>query len=534
VTERSERIILGLGVVAAVGHAALYLALSLERLPHPFELEWMESGSLEHVMRVLRGQPLYVAPSLDFVPFPYPPVYYWAAALVSQVLGAGLPALRAVSLAASLGTAFVVGRFVLRESGRTAHAWIAAGIFLGTWRASGLYFDVGRLDSLFTFLVLAAVYVLRFQRGRGGLVAAALLAALAIFTKQTALAIFGPVALWCFWADWRSHGLQLRAWERSAFFVVPLGGAVVVGTLLLETFDGHFLRYVIAVQPGHAIKAAMIGWFFWHDLLLCLPVPSLLAGVWLGLMTSAGATRSRDEQRQDLLYLAVLLGVLVACLVPRIKVGGALNNLILVHAWLVAMLGVELSRILARADGRASDRSRRLPAVFAGAMLVQLLLLVRTPTGWVPDEADLRAGRALATRVAGFEGEVLMPVQGHIAGEAGKRVYAHQMPVLDYSRSGLADARDLRASYEEAIREQRFDAVIDSNTAFLLRYLPEGLLERYYRREGALFQDMTVLTPVSGAQIRAGSLWLPRSSADSGAPSGKSGAAAASRPARGD
>ena len=43
------------------------------RLPHLFEIEWMEGSMVDHVRRVIDGQPLYVAPSLDFVPFIYPP-----------------------------------------------------------------------------------------------------------------------------------------------------------------------------------------------------------------------------------------------------------------------------------------------------------------------------------------------------------------------------------------------------------------------------------------------------------------------------
>ena len=66
VPERFERIILGACVAASVGFAALYLGFSLRRITYPFELEWMEGGSLEHLMRVLRGERLYLRPSLEF------------------------------------------------------------------------------------------------------------------------------------------------------------------------------------------------------------------------------------------------------------------------------------------------------------------------------------------------------------------------------------------------------------------------------------------------------------------------------------
>ena len=45
----------------------------------PFELESVEGHCLQQVGRVLDGQPLYVAPSLDFVPLIYMPLYFYLA-----------------------------------------------------------------------------------------------------------------------------------------------------------------------------------------------------------------------------------------------------------------------------------------------------------------------------------------------------------------------------------------------------------------------------------------------------------------------
>jgi hypothetical protein len=515
VRERSERIVLGLCVVLAAGHAALYLVLSCYRVSHPFELEWMESGSLEHVMRLLRGEALYVSPSIDFVPYPYPPFYYYLSAWVAKLVGADLATLRVVSIASSIGTAALIARFVARESGRSVYGWIAAGVFLGTWRASGLYFDVGRVDSLFTFLVIGSLYLLRFASGRSMLLASAGVATLAVMTKQTAAAPLGLIALWCVWADWRAHGLDLRSslrWKRVIGFALPFAVGVCAATIVLEMSSGHFLQYVVGVQPGHAIKWGMIGWFFWHDLLLCLPLFSVAIGAWLGLLSPSGESPGRDERERRIFHLLALVGVLVACLVPRVKVGGAANNLILVHAWLCVGFGVAVARLaqwIPRARPRWGERFD-FPLVVACALLLQLLVLARVPHGYLPSQQDLQAGRALAARIASIDGELLMPVQSHIAGEVGRRVFAHQMPVTDYDRSGLPDAEALLESYREAIRSRRFAAVVDSNTAFVRRYLGEGLLEKHYRLLGRLFEDPKVLLPVSGARIRAGTLWVPR------------------------
>ncbi|HNL92174.1 MAG TPA: hypothetical protein PKH01_04670 [Pseudomonadales bacterium] len=71
-----------------------------QRAAYPFELEWMEGGVLQQVLRVVQHQPLYGEPSLDFVPALYMPLYYYFSAISMAFLGENLFALRAVSVAA--------------------------------------------------------------------------------------------------------------------------------------------------------------------------------------------------------------------------------------------------------------------------------------------------------------------------------------------------------------------------------------------------------------------------------------------------
>ena len=43
----------------------LFLWAAVKRMLYPFEVEWIESGMLVSVLRILHGQGLYVAPTLD-------------------------------------------------------------------------------------------------------------------------------------------------------------------------------------------------------------------------------------------------------------------------------------------------------------------------------------------------------------------------------------------------------------------------------------------------------------------------------------
>ena len=164
-----------------------YAWVAAHRLGYPYELDWMEGGSVALAARAAAGHSLYVAPSLAYVGWTYPPLYYWVAAAISKVAGVGFFALRLLSLTASVAAMATLGAIVWRETRDRVAGLVAAGLFAATFVISGAWFDTGRVDSLFlalTLLTLAWGRCARSVRGGMGLGA---LAFLAFFTKQTAL-----------------------------------------------------------------------------------------------------------------------------------------------------------------------------------------------------------------------------------------------------------------------------------------------------------------------------------------------------------
>src|SRR5207302_2694739 len=137
-----------LGSVALLPVGA-YLWVALHRLGYPFELEWLEGGAVGIVQRAAAGHGLYVQPSLHYVPWPYPPMYFWTSAAVAHVTGVGFLALRLVSFTASLAT-FVVIYILVRSGTSDRVAGVCAvGLYAATFRLSGAWLDLGRVDSLF-------------------------------------------------------------------------------------------------------------------------------------------------------------------------------------------------------------------------------------------------------------------------------------------------------------------------------------------------------------------------------------------------
>src|SRR6267143_1685706 len=100
----------GLLTATCIFYILAYLFVALARMGYPFELEWMEGGMVDHVRRVLLGLPIYAKPSIEFVSFLYPPLYYEAAAVFSKVLGPGFLPLRLLSFLSSVGVFVLIFR----------------------------------------------------------------------------------------------------------------------------------------------------------------------------------------------------------------------------------------------------------------------------------------------------------------------------------------------------------------------------------------------------------------------------------------
>ena len=82
-------------LASAAYYVVVYLVIVCSRIAYPYELEWMEGGSVDHVRRILAGQPLYIRPSLSFTPFIYTPLYFYVSAAVAKCIGIGFTPLAA-------------------------------------------------------------------------------------------------------------------------------------------------------------------------------------------------------------------------------------------------------------------------------------------------------------------------------------------------------------------------------------------------------------------------------------------------------
>jgi hypothetical protein len=308
--------------------------------------------------RLLHGEPLYQP--LDQLPLTvtaYTPLYYAFVAGLRMLVGPGFGPGRALSLAAGLVAAILVGFLAARRATRTAGVF-AALLFLGLgFPGDYPWFAFYKEDMLGVSLSLAAIAIL--EKGddrRRTAIAAGALAGLAFLTKQTFVAASVAGVVWLVWRRQRANALSF-------------GGAVllVVGLpcLLLALFDDGFLantlganlnptrpdillsnlgilgRYlaiplVIAVLPVLSRARSGRSWLrdplvlFWLVSLLPLPVELAKAGsnwnYWIELAAATAALATRAVWQLTLTGRAPGMGRLAASI--------ALCGLLVTPVWL--------------------------------------------------------------------------------------------------------------------------------------------------------------------------------------------------------
>lgn len=479
---RKETGLLRYVLLAMAGlYIVVYVVVACMRMRYPYELEWMEGAAVDHVRWILSGRPLYVEPSLEFVPFIYTPLYFYVAAAVSKVLGVGFLPLRLVSFVASLGCLWLIGRFVRRETGSWTWGIVAAGLFAATYRLSGAWMDIARVDSLFLLLTLGAIYLLRFREGAGWMAAAGLLMGLAFLAKQMALFVALPLALYPL--------LFGRGWGRITF-AAALGGFLAGSTWLLDAWsDGWYSYYVFDLPGGHPFFKIMFIGFWWYDIGRNVAVAMAMTIFALALQ---GALRSRRDLG---FYLLMAAGMLGASWFARLHTGGYDNVLMPACAYLAIGFGIgafSLHRLTSGEDGRgqgtadyrtgsmAADNAAMAPgnggvlsshgrrverALLAGLYAVgiwQFLVLAYWPNLQVPRGRDERAGRALIQRLKELGGDALLLDHGFLHTMAGSNTFhAQTMAISDVLRGkDRQRAAKLENEIRQALRAGKFDVVV--------------------------------------------------------------------------
>ncbi len=459
-----------------------YMVMAVLRMGYPYELEWLEGGVVDHVRWILAGNALYGAPSFEFTPFIYAPLYYYFSAAACSVFGIGFLPLRLISFLASLGCLALIYLLVRRESGDRFAGFVAAGLFAATFRLSGAWLDLARVDSLGLCLFLAAVVMLRFDETRRGLVLAGVLVVLSALTKQQAMLMSLPLMAYC------ARVYRTRSLWFVGTVIVLFGGSAL---WLNAVTDGWYSFYVFELPGHHKIRWDYLILFWTRDVWPALAL-AFLASVWVVLGFAERDGKRGILRKPIFFYICLFAGMLAAAWSSRMHAGGYDNALFPACAALAIGLGLFVAWLEAHQSAAHGVR-----AFLYFVVLLQLANLFYNPADQVPDKADREAGDALVALMSSYKGDVWLTHHGYLPELSGKQMYTHPYAIFDIQQLGGPVADKVFAEIRAEIASQRFEAIICDRPG-----VGEIRLEPYYQIVDTVFASPSVFRPVTGAPVR--------------------------------
>ena len=453
----------------------LLLYASARRLLFPYELEWMEGATVVHVQRLVNGEGLYVRPSIEFVPFAYPPLYYLACVPAAWIFGTGFVALRTVSILSTLIALAAVFALVRRSAGGVPAA-IAAGTLAAAYGLSDAWLDLGRVDALYLALMAVTWWRISSARTPRDWILAGITAWLAFLTKQPAALSLVPLGVYLLASDRRA-----AAWFGGTAGVLC---AVSVAWLTWAT-DGWYAYYVFEL-PRLRVAVSLDPWraltFWTADLLRPLPMAVLF-----GALGAVALRRWRD--------VWIAAGLVATAWLARLE-GGAWNNAVL-PAYLAAavLFGLSLQRL-----------GRWLLPILALAA-VQLGWLLYDPRPFIPDDNDRAAGERLVEVLRAHPEPILVLDHSFWPTLAGRREFAHGWAVTDVVWADRRKAGPaLDAEIRQALDAKAFEAVV---LDFGRSWFRKDVERNYIPVPGGL-EGTAPYRPRSGAPRRPEAILVPR------------------------
>lgn len=458
-----------------------YLCCGSLRMTCPFELEWMEGGSLQMMQRILAGEPLYGPPTVEFVPYTYTPLYFYISAFASAVLPGEFLPLRAVSFLASLASFGFLFLIIRRETGSATAGAGAVGLFAATYAANGNWFDLARIDSLCISLLLAAAWLVLGGKETRNVLLGGAVVALAFLTKQVAIVVAGPLFV----------AVLLRNVKRGIVLFLSalsvLGGAIL---FLNSHYDGWFLFYTLTSPRTRWLsnlsweslgKAAFLEFFPLFIIPLALATPA----VWRILIR---------PHAQGLSFLMVVGGFFLAAAWGRIESINFLNSSIPAH--------VAVSLLFGLAVGDIVRRTARIivPVSLTGAFALQLGILAPLIGPLIPHEKELSNFTQYSSFLASLPKPVYLPDHGYVPSLGPESSFAHSIGIMDLMMGGTPQqVSEFRGQMEEALNARRFKTIV-CDTHLYPTWFKEALARNY--TENTILAPKGTWIPVLGFQAQ--------------------------------
>ena len=503
----------------ALYQIALLVTAIAGRVAYPYDLEWMEGGLLHHALRLQTGHALYAAPSIEFIPYLYTPLYPGVLAMLGGVFGLGYTLGRMISVLSLVGIAVVAATSIAARRHRhvaRAPVWAGVAIALGFIAAAYPYtcawYDLVRGDTLFLALATAGVagaatWARKDEgwQGHARVAVIAIVLTFSFYAKQTGI----------FYVALGGAIIALASWRRAITFVAVSGALGLGGTALMNArTGGWFWTYVSKIHRAHDFNMDRFwkayGQIWWHFPAMTLVVVATLLVVGYTYARRPPPGRRRELPRQVRPFLLWTAAYAVSTLVGAVGIGTEFS---VTNAYIPAFVhgafaaGAALPALAACAGILWAARPRAplvvhgVPALCAIALGATLVHARWAPSRFIPTAADVAAGDKLIARIRALPGDVWVPSHPWYAELAGKQPHVHRMGIKDVTWRQHRTVIGL----DEALRSHRFSAIVFDNHDLFLE-LP--LVRATYRPAQVLPADERPHL-YSGAIVVPDSIWVP-------------------------
>ncbi len=476
-----------LALLTSLLFIAIYLITSIPRVFYPYDLDFIEDSMLMQSIRVANNQPVFVAPNAEFMPHVYMPLYTFIGGMLIKVMGASFVPLRLLSFSATLVTATLIFVIAQRETQEKWIGFVCAALFLGGYRITGFWYELARVDSLFVMLLMIGMMIGLRARSVPHLLAAAAVLTLAFFTKQTAVLFAGALTLYLF--------LNIR-W-RVCWFVIPFGALVSITILILNAMtNGWFWYHTFTIAGGDPVEFGRVINYVFVDVLWGMGGLSLML---IKIHVEPVLSLSKDGLRFVLPrfqshWLVAIVAAFIVSGVGRSSVGGNVNNLMPVYAFLC------LSPMIL-------FKTQRVSATLWVLIVIQFILGAYNPLRYIPTQAMRESGDRLVKRIAATNGEVLVMMHPYYAMLAGKQPSA-QIAALWYGRA--RGTTPLPDDFVKRIQNHYYSTIISDESLFEIEDAElQNLLSAYYVKTMTLDENESPPAPV-GMLVQPKTIYMPK------------------------
>lgn len=432
--------------VYAIAQIGIFLVICANHLPFLFHLEIMEGTVLQHFERAVNFEPIYIAPSPDYVPLAYNPLYYYFSIPFSWVFGINLITLRIVALA-GIAVSCIMAYLIVRE--KTKSTWwglVSLGLFSASYQAMDAYLDTAHSDSWFLGTALLGTYILDKSKSKtADWIGLLVLISSFWFKQHGALFAAGGVLYLTV-----KHGVKgsLPFWAVT----VLLGPIFYVCGPLLFGSHFHYITWSVpsswsAVTWQTILRPARYVIFSYGFL--------FIFGIWYV------GYRIRQKQWYNDIVMIQFVFAMCSGIMGSLDWGSLNNVYIPMGIWLI------ITGTLGFSQCQRLIQTTKLDSICYFTVIASFALLFYNPVQFMIPSSANQTYREFVKTLNQLDGNVYAPWQGYLGKDVELYPLAHWVPLDDLIRGAYQNTKD-----NPVIRELLAPCIYPKGKAYLLTNFP--------------------------------------------------------------